>query len=144
MITVLNVDRSDAVLRARSAMLRAHGFMVLEATTGFAALAGARHLKPDVIVLDMHLPDIEGWELCRKLKEDRETRTIAVVQLLEGAVAPHDWTYALETGEADAFCTEPIGDSRLAARVWELAQFSALCQHIDGRLDDSRSVGPSR
>src|SRR5437899_7275348 len=67
-IIVLNVDDHEPMLYARSAMLRKEGWEVLEASTGRAALDVLKKHRPHVVVLDVHLPDIDGLEICRRIK----------------------------------------------------------------------------
>ena len=68
MTAVLVVDDEMAILRVVGAGLRARGYEVLTAATGEAALASVAHDNPDVVVLDLGLPDIDGLEVCRRLR----------------------------------------------------------------------------
>jgi CheY-like chemotaxis protein len=73
-------DEPDQVEMYRFALEQA-GFIVDEATDGADALTHARSLPPDLIVLDLRLPDIDGWEVCRLLKSDPHTASIPIVIL---------------------------------------------------------------
>ncbi|MGZ8321205.1 MAG: response regulator, partial [Telluria sp.] len=77
---ILIVDDSDAARYARSRILIRAGFKVIEAATGNMALVRARADRPDLILLDTKLPDINGMDVCRKLKADPETKAILVLQ----------------------------------------------------------------
>ena len=94
-ITVLNVDDHEAALFARSSILRKEGWNVVEAQTGRGALEAVRRHQPDVVLLDVHLPDINGLEVCRLIKADAETRHIKVVQGLASVRAPLDHLHPL-------------------------------------------------
>src|SRR5262249_6429615 len=78
---VLVVDDNEAKLYRASRVLRGAGFEVLEARTAADALRIAREQAPRLVVLDVKLPDINGWEVCRRLKGDPTTAAILVLQL---------------------------------------------------------------
>ena len=69
---------------------------------------------PDLILLDVHLPDINGFEVCRRLKEDERTRHIPVLQRSQSHVDDAARVHGLESG-ADAYLTEPVDPSVLVA-----------------------------
>lgn len=96
-------------------VLEGSGYTCLEADTGLKALEIARTL-PDLIILDVRLPDISGIDVCRKLKADSLTRSIAVIQVSASFVAPEDQAKALEAG-ADGYLTHPIDRVVLVASV---------------------------
>ena len=81
MTTVLNVDDNSANLYVKSRVLRAAGFEVLEASTGEKALSLAADRHPDVVLLDIRLPDISGIEVCRRLRADSGTQRIPIVHI---------------------------------------------------------------
>src|SRR5437867_5995851 len=78
--TILTVDDSPQVREVITEILRCAGFEVREAATGADALRGAAE-HPDLIILDIQLPDIDGFEVCRRLKADPATATIPVLHL---------------------------------------------------------------
>jgi DNA-binding response OmpR family regulator len=80
-VTVLSVDDTEAARYARRRVLEAAGFCVVEAETGAAALAMAREFQPTVILLDVNLPDMMGFEVCRRLRNSPDTAGIAVLQI---------------------------------------------------------------
>ena len=124
-ITILNVDDNEAMLFARSTIFRAEGYDVVEAQTGRTALELAQRHRPDVMLLDVHLPDINGLEICRQIKENPETSSIKVVQLSATSKSPRDQLYALETGGADIFLTEPLSRGTLLSVVSRLVKGTA-------------------
>jgi signal transduction histidine kinase len=88
---------------------------VHEAGTGAEALAALR-LRPDLVLLDINLPDIDGFEVCRRIKENPDTASVLVLHLSASNVHPKDQVTGLETG-ADGYLTEPVEPSVLIANV---------------------------
>ena len=119
-ITILNVDDHEAALFARSTILRREGWRVIEAQTGRAALDAVQHHHPDVVVLDVHLPDINGPEVCRRIKSDPATADVRVVQVSASVHAPLDQLYCLEQGGADMYLSEPIARGTLLSVIERL------------------------
>lgn len=110
--TVLVVDDSPENRYAIRRYLRAD-FDVWEAETGTEGLELALR-DPDLILLDVHLPDINGFDVCRRLKQDERTRHIPVLQRSQSHVDDAARVYGLESG-ADAYLTEPVDPSVLVA-----------------------------
>jgi CheY-like chemotaxis protein len=123
-ITVLNVDDHESALFARSAILRQEGWRVLEAQTGREALQTAALQHPDIVLLDVHLPDINGSEVCRQIKADPGTRDIKVVQVSASVLAPLDQLHCLEQGGADMYLTEPLARGTLVSVIERLVNRS--------------------
>ena len=94
------------------------GYRVAEAVDGEDAIAKARGLLPDVIIMDLSLPRLDGWEATRRLKKDPLTSAIPVIALTGHAMGGHAQG-AMEAG-CDAFITKPCVPSDLEARVREL------------------------
>src|SRR5215510_6446016 len=78
---LLNVDDYDPGRYARTQMLRQAGFEVTEATNGADALRISAGEQPDVVLLDVNLPDVDGFEVCRRLKSDPATSQIPVLHI---------------------------------------------------------------
>jgi two-component system cell cycle response regulator DivK len=91
------------------------GLRVEEAENGHQALEKAFTLRPDVIVMDLSLPGLDGWEATRRLKRDPRTREIPVIALTGHALAGHS-KGALDAG-CDAFITKPCLPERLLEEV---------------------------
>lgn len=91
------------------------GLRVAEAQNGHEALEKAADLRPDVIVMDLALPGVDGWEATRRLKADALTRDIPVIALTGHALAGHSRT-ALDAG-CDAFVTKPCLPERLLQEI---------------------------
>jgi signal transduction histidine kinase/DNA-binding response OmpR family regulator len=104
-------------------ILRQAGFDCTEIGTGAEALAMARTL-PDLLILDVRLPDISGYEVCRRLKQDPLTSQISILQISASFVSSEDRAHALETG-ADGYLTHPIEPIVLVATVRALLRLRA-------------------
>src|SRR5262245_25246458 len=87
---ILNVDDTEAARYAKSRILTRAGFRVIEAATGTEAIAKAKSECPALVLLDVKLPDINGMEVCRILKEDLETCTVLVLQTSASYLATQD------------------------------------------------------
>ena len=88
---------------------------LLIATDGIAAIERAAEAKPDLILMDLSLPRIDGWEATRRLKSDPLLRHIPVIALSANAMPMHEQR-ALESG-CDAFISKPIDEDRLLAAI---------------------------
>jgi CheY-like chemotaxis protein len=114
--TVLVVDDSEAKRYLLASWLRRDGYAVAEAATGGDALAAARAGRPDLVVLDVRLPDLNGTEVCERLKADPATAVIPVIQVSAIDVAGADRARGLQRG-ADAYLAEPIEPEEFLATV---------------------------
>lgn len=113
--TVLAVDDNDAIRYSLTRYLREAGYAVLEARTGSEAIELAR-LDPALITLDINLPDMDGFEVCRRLKNDPATREIPILHISASCVEPLHKVRGLDAG-ADAYLAEPIDREELLATV---------------------------
>ena len=113
--TILVVDDNDALRYSLVRSLREAGYRVIEAKTGTEALelAGA---SPDLITLDINLPDIDGFQVCRKLKSAKETSHIPVLHVSSTFTDPEARVFGLQEG-ADGYLAEPIDRAELIATV---------------------------
>src|SRR5499426_4846028 len=114
--TILNVDDFEPALYAKSRTLRLAGFEVYEAMTGEDALRISHELKPQLVLLDVHLPDVSGIEICRRIKSDPSIDSILVIQTSATFTEVRDRVRGLEGG-ADAYLTEPIEAEELIANI---------------------------
>ena len=94
---VLFVDDNSPTRQGYTAHLASCGFDVMPAPTGAEALALARTWMPNVIVLDLGLPDIDGWEVARQLKAAQQTGAIPIIALT-GSNLPHERVSAMRAG----------------------------------------------
>ena len=109
---ILLVDDELSIQRAVAPLLRARGYEVEVATTGAEALESVTKQLPDLIVLDLGLPDIDGTEVCQRVRN--QSAVPIVVLSARGAEA--DKVNALELG-ADDYVTKPFGPDELVARI---------------------------
>src|ERR1700761_6664985 len=112
--TVLLVDDDEAKRYLMGAWLRRAGHTVREAATGREALVQAA--AADLILLDVHLPDMSGFDVCRQIKSNPQTEAIPVIQVSATAVAVADRAHGLTQG-ADAYLTDPAEPDELLAVV---------------------------
>ncbi|MEJ7685933.1 MAG: response regulator [Variovorax sp.] len=94
------------------------GYQVVLAADGAEAVAGAARERPDLILMDMSLPTIDGWEATRRIKADSDLRTIPVIALTAHAMSG-DRERALDAG-CDEFDTKPIELERLLSKMERL------------------------
>jgi DNA-binding response OmpR family regulator len=114
-ITIVVVDDFQDGRELTAAVLRREGFDVKEAGTGTEALALATEL-PALMVLDVHLPDIDGFEVCRRIKKDPRTAGISVLQVSAAFRNTGDRVRGLDGG-ADAYLALPVEREELVATV---------------------------
>jgi two-component system KDP operon response regulator KdpE len=110
---ILLVDDEPSIQRSVAQLLRSRGYEVDVAGTGADALKHVTQYRPDLIVLDLGLPDISGVEVCQSIRVESETVPIVV---LSAARTEADKVNALEMG-ADDYVTKPFGPDELVARV---------------------------
>ena len=127
---ILVVDDFDDNREMYAEFLQYSGYAVAEAADGLEALEQAFALSPDLILMDLSLPGIDGWEATRRLKQDERTQHIPVVALTGHALAGHS-KGAREAG-CDAFITKPCLPDVLVAEIRKM-----LVGH--GSADVSRS-----
>lgn len=115
MSSVLIVDENELNVDMLARRLRRRGFDIRTAANGAEALEAARHDPPDVILMDMSMPVMDGWTATAHLKGAPETRMIPVIALTASAMES-DRRRALEAG-CDAFDTKPVDLERLLEKI---------------------------
>ena len=113
---ILNVDDNDGARYAKTRILQSAGFRVLEAANGTDALAMVREEDPALVLLDVKLPDINGIEVCRRIKADPDTNCVLVLQTSAALTGRADKIRGLEGG-ADNYLAAPIEADELVANV---------------------------
>jgi two-component system, cell cycle response regulator DivK len=103
---ILIVEDNYPCLTLLNDVLEAHGCEILETTKGLEAINLARDYRPDLILMDIRLPDISGLEVTRLLKQDDQTKSIPIIAVTAFAM-PGDEINALESG-CDAYIAKPI------------------------------------
>ena len=112
---LLIVDDEKDFVRAIADRLEAKGFDIIEAFDGKEGLEKAYKEKPDVIVLDVMMPEMNGYDVCRKLKLDEKFKNTPVI-MLTGKFQPNDVEFGKEMG-ADAYLTKPLDLELLLHKV---------------------------
>ncbi len=128
---VLVVDDVLANVRLLEAKLAAEYFDVVTATSGAEALDAVQRLQPDIVLLDVMMPGIDGIEVCRRIKANRATQHIPVV-MVTALDQPEDRVRGLEAG-ADDFLTKPVNDVALFCRVKSLVRLKMLTDELRNR-----------
>jgi signal transduction histidine kinase len=116
-ITILAVDDNDAIRYSLSRTLQGGGYRVIEARNGMETLELADN-DPDLITLDIHLPDMDGFEVCRRLKANPRTAHIPVLHISATVTDTENRVRGLET--ADGYLAEPVSREELLATVGSL------------------------
>ena len=112
---MLLVDDYPDALELYSVVLTALGFEVATASSGPAALAATEAVRPDIVVMDLFMPNMDGWEATRQIKASPATGAIPVIALTAHAMSG-DRERALEAG-CDDFDTKPVDLTRLLAKI---------------------------
>lgn len=113
--TILLIDDEPDQIKLLEFNLSAEGYRVLSARDGESGLAQARRNKPDLIILDVMMPGMDGWDVCKHLRQDVETSSTPILMLTAKAEET-DRVLGLELG-ADDYVTKPFSVRELVARV---------------------------
>ncbi len=135
---VLVVDDTAASRYVNARTLRSAGFETLEAGTGAEALELARRELPELVLLDIKLPDFDGFEVCRRLREDPATASMAIVQISATFESAEYQVRGLEGG-ADTFLLSPVEPTVLVANVramLRLRRAEGELREFDKRKDE--------
>ncbi len=136
---VLVVDDLEPNVKLLEAKLRAEYFDVIGAYSGPEAIKLAASEKPDIILLDVMMPGMDGFETCRKLKSNPETMHIPVV-MVTALDQQADRISGLEAG-ADDFLTKPVEDLALFARVRSLTRLKMMTDELRARYATGKDLG---
>ena len=136
---VLVVDDILPNIKLLEARLTAEYFDVLTATNGLDALSICAEGQCDIVLLDVMMPGMDGFEVCRRLKADPATAHIPVV-MVTALDQPADRVRGLEAG-ADDFLTKPVDEIALIARVRSLARLKVVLDELRTRAPTAASLG---
>jgi class 3 adenylate cyclase len=125
---ILVVDDNEANRDILKVRLAAQGYEILEAADGEAAIAAARLHRPDLILLDVMMPKLDGIEACRRIKADPELPFTPVV-LVTAKADTRDVVEGLDAG-ADEYLTKPVDATALVARVRSVLRLKALHDQV--------------
>lgn len=113
---ILNVEDNDAARHAKTRLLINAGFRVEEAADGAQALAKVAALQPALVLLDMKLPDMSGWDVCRQIKANPLTARVFVLQTSAALISLDDKMRGMSSG-ADDYISAPFEPNALIAKV---------------------------
>ncbi|MDA7857888.1 response regulator transcription factor [bacterium] len=128
---ILTIDDDKRIIQLIKATLEKENFKVISAKSADEGIEKAREAKPELILLDLMLPGVGGLELCRILKQDKDTAFIPIVILTGVYVKPENKIEGLETG-ADDYLTKPFHPGELVARV------KAILRRIDYKIEPEK------
>ena len=114
--SLLVVDDDDKVRQLFAKCLRRAGYQVAEAATGREGLQVVRQIRPDLVLLDVRLPDVGGLEVCHQIKSAVDLRDVLVILCSGDAITTADTVHGLGTG-ADEYLTKPVDPAELLARI---------------------------
>ena len=135
---VLIVDDIATNVRLLDARLTAEYFQVMTASSGRDALAICAGGEVDIILLDVMMPEMDGFEVCRRLKSSHKTYHVPVL-MITALDQPSDRVRGLEVG-ADDFLTKPVDDVQLMARVKSLVRLKALTDELRARAMTGQQI----
>jgi DNA-binding response OmpR family regulator len=123
---ILVVDDEIYIVHILEFTLTMEGYDVITAADGEEALRKVQEERPDLVVLDIMMPHMDGYEVCRRLRQDEESRSTPVV-LLSAKGRPIDRETGLEVG-ADDYIVKPFSPRRLLEKIKDLLQRQELGQ----------------
>lgn len=139
--TILVVDDTPANLKLLADLLGVHGYRVVTATDGEAGLAAVAEHQPDLVLSDIMMPKLSGYDLCQRLRADPATALLPVV--LVTSLDPHEERVkGIEAG-ADDFLGKPINQAELLARVRSLLRIKTLIDTVQRQSDELAALNTS-
>jgi putative two-component system response regulator len=127
--TILIADDHESSLSALEGLLALEGYEVVTAPDGEAALTAFHRGQPDLLLLDVKMPRLSGFEVCRRIKNDADTRLIPII-LITAMTATEDRLAGIQAG-ADDFLTKPVDREQLIARVKSLLKQKAYTDELE-------------
>jgi adenylate cyclase len=131
---ILVVDDNETNRDILVTRLEAHGYQTLQAADGEEALRGVVQHHPDVVLLDVMMPNLDGVEACRRLKSDRAVAFTPVI-LVTAKAATQDIVAGLDAG-ADEYLTKPVDQAALVARVRSALRIKSLHEQVQAQAAD--------
>jgi len=138
-IQILVVDDDPYVMLGTSRILKKAGYTVLEAKTGIEGIDAAKSHHPDLIMLDVILPDINGYDVCQTLKTGSETKDILIIMCSGQKVASEDQIVGLEIG-ADEYITRPVENRVLLSRVKAMLRLRRAETNLKRKEQDLKTI----
>jgi twitching motility two-component system response regulator PilG len=115
---ILVVEDEESLLKLESILLTSKGYKVTAVTEGNAALTEFARERPDLVILDVMLPGIDGYEICRRIKEDPDNSSIPII-MLTARKNTKDMDRGLQAGAA-AYITKPFKSANLVGTIERL------------------------
>ena len=115
---ILIVEDEESLLKLESILLTSSGYHVEGVTNGTAALQAVFERSPDLVLLDVMLPELDGFEVCRQIKNHPKTRHIPVI-MLTARKNPEDLSHAKQVG-ADHYITKPFRSAMVVESIKRL------------------------
>jgi len=131
---ILVVDDNETNRDILITRLEKHGYELLQAADGEAALASVKQHLPDLVLLDVEMPKLDGFEVCRRLKNDPSLPFIPII-LCTARAASQDVVTGLDAG-ADEYLTKPIDQAALVARVRSMLRVKTLHDQVQAQATD--------
>ncbi len=137
---ILVVDDNETNRDILVTRLGKHGYELLQAADGEEALASAKQNVPDLILLDVEMPKLDGFEVCRRLKNDPSVPFIPII-LCTARAASQDVVTGLDAG-ADEYLTKPIDQAAMVARVRSMLRIKELHDQVQAQAKDLGDLEP--
>ncbi len=131
---ILVVDDNETNRDILVTRLEKHGYQTLQAADGEEALASVAQHRPDLILLDVEMPKLDGFEVCRRLKNDPAMPYVPII-LCTARAASQDVVTGLDAG-ADEYLTKPIDQAALVARVRSMLRVKELHDQVQAQAED--------
>ena len=131
---ILVVDDNETNRDILVTRLEAHGYQTLQAADGEEALRGVAQHRPDLVLLDVMMPNLDGLEACRRLKSDRAVAFTPVI-LVTAKATTQDIVAGLDAG-ADEYLTKPVDQAALVARVRSALRIKSLHEQVQAQAAD--------
>ena len=139
---ILLVDDNLQNLKVLGNMLQETGYHLLFAKNGIQALEAVRNRKPDLILLDIMMPDLDGFEVCRQLKQNVQTNDIPII-FLTARVEPEDIIKGLELGAVD-YVTKPFNHKELISRVKTHLELKVAREELARKVEELNQANATK
>lgn len=138
-LQILVVEDDPEIRLTTVRVLRKAGYKVREAAGGSPALEEARRQRPDLVVLDVDMPDMDGYAVCKTIKSDPDLKGTYVMMASGSRIASDDQSMGLEGG-ADGYVTRPIANRELLARIMAMERIIRAERERDRLIEDLQTA----
>ena len=136
---ILNVNDNEGMRCMVTLLLQKAGFLVVEAQSGSQALTQVEKYRPDLVVLDLRLPDIDGFDVCRRMRDNPQSKSIKVLHTSATFVSVDTKVQSLDGG-ADGYLTQPFEPEELLATVRALLRLNHTEQELRASAEQLRDA----